>query len=261
MVVPTVRVSLGYLRKLDGFFWVSAVDTRFTFWHTEGLNPRSPAGFHGTNRPYYRMDRFWDRDGLHGQPRFGPGLGPRNVRPYELGFRYGCPRCAGGAPLWRGKHLSRGRPHPIGQGELRLHVARVPVQILKTWKKAYLVAKVDTIHFEGQKDVTITVEFDRPFPAEVQLTIHCFIRKDVVLDPGSVHLRAAQGHPVQQRVIVRYAGHPEWQIQRVESANPCITGGARNLAGQRPGDLRPHGEPGGQRPARLLSRRTAPGHE
>ncbi len=100
----------------------------------------------------------------------------------------------------------------------------VPTQILKTWKKAYVVAKVDTIHFEGQKDVTIDVEFDKPFPAEVQLHIHCYIRSDVVLEPGSVNLRTAQGSAAQQRVIVRYAGRPDWQIQRVESANPGITG-------------------------------------
>jgi len=100
----------------------------------------------------------------------------------------------------------------------------VPVEILKTWKKSYVVAKVNTVNFQGQKDVTITVKFDRPFPASVQLNIHCYIRSDVVLQPGSVSLHAAQGTAAQQRVIVRYAGRPDWQIQRVESANPNITG-------------------------------------
>jgi hypothetical protein len=100
----------------------------------------------------------------------------------------------------------------------------VPVQILKTWKKAYVVVKVDTVNFQGQKDVTITVEFDKPFPAEAQLYIHCFIRSDVVLDPGSVHLRTAQGSVAQQQVSVRYAGRPDWKIQWVECANPSITG-------------------------------------
>ena len=109
---------------------------------------------------------------------------------------------------------------------MRLHSPEVPTQILKTWKKAYVVAKVDTVNFQGQKDVTITVQFDKPFPAEVQLYIHCFIRSDVVLDPGSVYLRAAQGSATQQRVNVRYAGRPDWQIQRVECANPSITGKA-----------------------------------
>ncbi len=100
----------------------------------------------------------------------------------------------------------------------------VPTQILKTWKKAYLVVKVDTVNFQGQKDVTIDVEFDKPFPAEVQLHIHCFIRSDVVLEPGSVHFGTAQGSAAQQRVTIRYAGRPDWQIQQVECANPSITG-------------------------------------
>ena len=131
----------------------------------------------------------------------------------------------------------------------------VPVQILKTWKKAYVVAKVDTVNFQGQKDVTIDVEFDKPFPAEVQLYIHCYIRSDVVLEPGSVHLRTAQGSAAQQRVIVRYAGRPDWQIQRVECGQPQHYGqGGRGFAWQRPGDLRSHGEPGGQCQGRLLAR-------
>ncbi len=100
----------------------------------------------------------------------------------------------------------------------------VPVQVLKTWKKAYVVVKVNTVNFQGQKDVTITVKFDKPFLAYVQLNIHCYIRSDVVLQPGSVNLRAAEGSAAQQRVSVRYAGRPDWQIERVECANPSITG-------------------------------------
>ena len=54
--------------------------------------------------------------------------------------------------------------------------------------------------------------------------IHCYIRTDVVLDPGSVDLRASQGNAAEQRVVVRYAGRGDWRIQRVESANPSLTG-------------------------------------
>jgi hypothetical protein len=100
----------------------------------------------------------------------------------------------------------------------------IPTEVVKTWKKAYVIAHVDTVNFQGQKDVTITVKFDKPFDAEVQLSIHCYIRTDVVLDPGSVNLHTSAGHAAQQRVNVRYAGRPDWQIQRVESANPSLTG-------------------------------------
>ena len=107
---------------------------------------------------------------------------------------------------------------------------KAPVQVIKTWQKAYVVVKVDTVRFDGQRDVTIKVKFDRPFPAEVQLHIHCFIRSDVVLQPGAVHFRTAQGKAAQQRVSVRYAGRPDWQIQGVECANPDITGKAVEIA-------------------------------
>ncbi len=106
----------------------------------------------------------------------------------------------------------------------------VPVEVIKTWQKAYIVVHVNTVNFQGQKDVTIDVEFDKPFPAEVQLSIHCYIRTDVVLDPGSVHLHAAQGSPAQQQVSVRYAGRSDWQIQSVESANPAISGSVTEVS-------------------------------
>jgi hypothetical protein len=106
----------------------------------------------------------------------------------------------------------------------------VPTQILKKWDKAYVLVKVDTVNFQGQKDVTIDVEFDKPFKAEVQLYIHCYIRSDVVLDPGSVHLHAARGSAAQQQVSVRYAGRSDWQIEQVESGNPSITGTVTEVA-------------------------------
>ena len=131
----------------------------------------------------------------------------------------------------------------------------VPVQVIRTWQTDYVVAKVDTVHFEGQKDVTITVEFDSPYYAEVQLNIHCFIRSDVVLAPGSVNLHAAEGTPVQERVVVRYAGRPNWQIVRVELGQPEPIGqGEPGCSRRWPGDLRSHGIPGGYGQGRLLAR-------
>ena len=100
----------------------------------------------------------------------------------------------------------------------------VPARILKTWDKADVIARVDTAAFLGQKDVTITVVFDRPFPAEIQLQIHCYIRSDVVVQPGLVQFgTVAQGTGSQQKVTISYAGRTDWQIQSVECANPSLT--------------------------------------
>jgi len=100
----------------------------------------------------------------------------------------------------------------------------VPAQILKTWDKAEVVARVDTRAHLGQKDVTISVVFDKPFPAEVQLHIHCYIRSDVVVQPGAVQFgTVAQGAKSQQKVTISYAGRNDWRIQSVECANPSLS--------------------------------------
>ena len=100
----------------------------------------------------------------------------------------------------------------------------VPTRILKTWEKAEVIVRVDTRAYLGQKDVTITVVFDRPFPAEVQLQIHCYIRSDVVVQPGVVQFGSvAQGTALQQRVSVSYSGRSDWQIQRVECSRPGLS--------------------------------------
>jgi hypothetical protein len=100
----------------------------------------------------------------------------------------------------------------------------IPPQVLRTWDKADVVAKVDTRSFLGQKDVTITVKFDRPFPAEVQLHIHCYIRGDVVVQPGVVQFGAVPpGAGARQQVSISYAGQGNWQILRVESGNPSLS--------------------------------------
>ena len=50
---------------------------------------------------------------------------------------------------------------------------KIDKQLLKTWEKAELTAIIntDTRQYYGRKDATITVKFDLPFPAEVQVHI------------------------------------------------------------------------------------------
>jgi hypothetical protein len=97
-------------------------------------------------------------------------------------------------------------------------------QTLKTWEKSQVVATVDTRSFLGQKDVTITVYFDRPFPLETQLTIHCNIRGDVVLQPGVAQFGSlVQGVGGKCKVHVSYAGRNDWAISTIESPNPYLS--------------------------------------
>jgi hypothetical protein len=102
---------------------------------------------------------------------------------------------------------------------------KVDKQLLKTWEKAVLTAVIntDTRQFWGRKDATVTVTFDQPFPAEVQVHIHTYIRRDVVVQPGVVKFGSiSQGATSQQKVSISYAGKSDWRIDRVENTSPFL---------------------------------------
>ncbi len=105
-----------------------------------------------------------------------------------------------------------------------------PRGIIKTYEKAAIVARVDTRSFVGRKEATLTVTLDKPFPAEVQLQIHCYIRSDVVFEPGSVNFNSVlQGTPVRKRVKVSYAGRNDWRILSAYCRNPHIEASVSEL--------------------------------
>ena len=119
---------------------------------------------------------------------------------------------------------------------------------LKTWEKADIVAEVDTRSFLGQKDATLTVHLDKPFPAEVRLNIHVYIRSDVVVQPGVVQFGSVSaGAGAEETVSVSYAGRSNWRIEQVESPNPHLEAEAvetSRTAGQVNYDLHVRLKPG-----------------
>jgi len=101
---------------------------------------------------------------------------------------------------------------------------RIDKPLLKTYEKAAVVASVNTQRFVGHKKATITVTFDKPFPASVQLHASSYIRSDVVFDPGSVQFGSVDhGTEAQRSVTVTYAGRRDWRIVDVRSANSHLS--------------------------------------
>ena len=91
---------------------------------------------------------------------------------------------------------------------------------LKTHETAEIVAKFNTRTFLGQHGATVTVTFDKPFYAEVQLRVAGNIRSDVTFDPPFVDLGNVDlGKGVERTVRVTHVGGSAWQINDVRSAN------------------------------------------
>jgi len=92
--------------------------------------------------------------------------------------------------------------------------------LLKTHETSEVVAAFNTRTFLGQHGATLTVSFDRPFPAEVQLRVAGNIRGDVTFEPASVNLGNVDlGRGAEQRVRVTHIGSSPWEITDVRSAN------------------------------------------
>jgi len=104
-------------------------------------------------------------------------------------------------------------------------LAKVTKQLLKKFEKAELVATIDTRSEPGAKDATIRVRFGGQFFAVVQVHTHVYIRGDIVVQPEAVQFGTiAQGVAMQQTAAISYApGRVDWQILKVECANPHIT--------------------------------------
>ncbi|MCA9184747.1 MAG: DUF1573 domain-containing protein [Pirellulaceae bacterium] len=91
---------------------------------------------------------------------------------------------------------------------------------LKTWEKGAIRARFNTESFVGHKSATVTVVIDKPFPAEVQLTVSGYIRGDVVISPSDVEFgEIDEGNGAERLVTVSYAGRPTWRIADVQSAS------------------------------------------
>ncbi len=92
---------------------------------------------------------------------------------------------------------------------------------LKTFETGEIVAEFNTRDFTGNKSATLTVTFDKPFHAEVQLHITGFIRSDIVTQPGAVDFGTVdQGTAAEQNLQVTYAGRDDWRILDAKTADP-----------------------------------------
>ncbi len=75
-----------------------------------------------------------------------------------------------------------------------------------------------------KRSATLTVTFDRPQWAEVQLRVKGYIRTDVVLSPAQVNFGSVpEGEAGEKTIGIRYAGRGDWKITGVESDSPYLT--------------------------------------
>jgi hypothetical protein len=101
---------------------------------------------------------------------------------------------------------------------------RIEKSTLKSHETGAIVAHLNTDRYLGSRGATLTVTFDKPRYAEVQLQVSGNIRSDMVFDPGSVQLGSVeQGQGAAKKVTLTVYGRSNWKISEVRSANEHIT--------------------------------------
>ena len=91
---------------------------------------------------------------------------------------------------------------------------------LKTYEESAIVAAFNTHSFLGQRHATVTVTFDKPFYAEVQLNVSGYIRSDIVMTPGSAEFGNVDfGSKAEKKLSITYAGREDWRILEVKPNN------------------------------------------
>lgn len=105
-------------------------------------------------------------------------------------------------------------------------LVRVENPLVKTYETGAIVATVNSRAFTGARSATITVVFDKPQYAEVQLRVRSYIRSDVVFQPEAVSFGTVdEGTGAQKTVTVSYAGRSSWRIEEIISPLPYISTG------------------------------------
>ncbi len=91
-------------------------------------------------------------------------------------------------------------------------------ETLKTYETGAVIATFNTSSFIGKKAATITVVFDKPYFAEVQLKVTGYIRTDVTFDPPEVAFgEFSAGEVREQEVVITHIGSKPWEITDVRS--------------------------------------------
>jgi hypothetical protein len=100
-------------------------------------------------------------------------------------------------------------------------------RVLKSRETAELVAVFNTRTFVGYKQATITVYFQHPYVAEVQLTVRGTIRSDVMFEPGAIEFGSMSRAMIEseqhhKQIQITKFNNMNWRIVDVKSTFPHV---------------------------------------
>ena len=91
---------------------------------------------------------------------------------------------------------------------------------LKTYEQGEVLAQFNTHIMTGHKRATLTLTIDKPFFAEVQLTVQGNIITDIQVSPPYIDLSTvSQGEATEKTITLTRTGRRDWKIMDIRCAN------------------------------------------
>lgn len=109
---------------------------------------------------------------------------------------------------------------------------RVGAKVIPPGTQTTIEATIDTTRFSGYKPSGLTIIFDRPSYVEVDLNLSCFIRSDIVTNPGQLDfgiVRRAERMAPTSLTLTYAGGRSDWEITRMKTQTSKIKAELREL--------------------------------
>jgi hypothetical protein len=109
---------------------------------------------------------------------------------------------------------------------------RVGARVIPPGTQTTVEATIDTTKFQGQKATGLTLFVDGPVPAQIELNLTCFIRGDILLNPGQFDfgtVRLSATLPAAALTLTYAGGRPNWDIADMKTQSSKVKAIAREL--------------------------------
>ncbi len=116
---------------------------------------------------------------------------------------------------------------------------RVGARVIPPGTQTPIEAVIDTTKFLGYKASGLTLILDRPSFAEIDLNLSCFIRGDIMLNPGQADFGAVQrsSKPSLTLNLSYGGGVPNWGITKMQTQSSHVTAKLQELGRSSDGQM------------------------
>jgi hypothetical protein len=109
---------------------------------------------------------------------------------------------------------------------------KVGARVIPPGTQTTVEATINTTNFQGYKPSGLTLTLDRPYWAEVDLNLSCFIRNDITMNPGQLDfgiVRRSAKLPSASLTLTYVGGRPDWGITQMKTQTAKVKAEAREI--------------------------------